>query len=933
MTDYKSTLNLPQTNFSMKANLATKEPEILAFWEKERVYVRMQELRKAQTTKKFILQFGPPYANGDIHLGHALSSTLKDIVTKFKNLDGVQAPFIPGWDCGGLPIEVRIEKILQQEKHEVSAPEFRRLCREYAEQQIVIQKNGFKRIGVFGDWDKPYLTMDNSYVAHTLRTLAQIIHNGHFVSGFKPVHWCTDCQSALAEAEVEYKDKQSLAIEVAFRINDQQELNNRLNINLNTKVMVVVWTTTPWTLPANEAVCLHPEFMYVLVEKDGKHYILAQNLLKLFSVVEVNVITAFQGLVLEGLQLCHPFYNKLVPIIVGDHVTDDIGTGCVHTAPAHGMEDYIIAQKYNLPINNPVLSKGCFKDSVEYVAGLHVLKANAVIVELLRTKGHLIDVKEIMHSYPHCWRHKTPLIFLATRQWFISLEKQNLREQALQAIKQVKWLPVWGEQRIHNMLAGRPDWCVSRQRTWGIPLPLFVHQETHAMHPHTVKIIETVADLIEHHGVEHWHTTTDEHFIGKDSRQYKRLKDTLDVWFDSGCVHAAVAAIHPDLCDPVDLYLEGSDQYRGWFHSSLLVSVAAKGFAPYKEVVTHGFTLDVSGQKMSKSLGNVISPANITKTLGADVLRLWVASSDYTRDVHVSEEILKRMSDGYRRIRNTARFLLANLGDFTVANLVEVKDLVLLDRWLILRVKNLQQQILEAYNNYQFHLVIRNIHNFCINDLGSFYLDIIKDRQYTGAKNGKLRRSAQTAMYHALQAFVRWLAPILSFTSEEIWQHMGYGEEHIPNSVFLTNWWNEFPILEDDLVHNDRFWENLQRIRGIVNKELELLRQQGTIGSGLDAEVRLYGDEVVLADLQKIEAELKFLFITSRVELEQISNAPKNAISSEEPGLKLLVQPSPHKKCLRCWHKTASVGADSAHPEICTRCVTNIMSEETRVYV
>jgi len=721
--NYKDTLNLPNTAFPMKANLSQREPDILKRWDNIQLYQKIQE--KGQRKPKFILPDGPPYANGDIHLGHAVNKILKDLVIKSKILSGYRAPFIPGWDCHGLPIELNVEKQVGKPGVKVDAKTFRQKCREYALKQVDAQRSGFIRLGVLGDWNNPYMTMDYTYEADTIRALAKIADKGHLHKGYKPVHWCIECGSALAEAEVEYSDKTSPAIDVCFPVVGENIKNLEKIFNVNVKeaasICVVIWTTTPWTLPANQAVAVHPDLRYALVKIQDKYLILASDLLDAVAErMQGSVDQKFQkvaeslGHTLEGLLIQHPFYNeRTVPIVLGEHVTIDTGTGCVHTAPVHGIDDYHLGLKYHLPLDNPVGANGCYVAGTPLFAGEHVFKANDKVIAVLKEKGHLLHFENVQHSYPHCWRHKTPLIFRATQQWFIGMDQNGLREQSLEAIAKVQWVPNWGQARIHGLIAERPDWCISRQRTWGVPMSLFVHKDTGELHPRALELMEEVAKKIEKVGVDAWYDLDPKELLGNDTEFYEKSPDTLDVWFDSGVYHACVLERRSELAFPADLYLEGSDQHRGWFHSSLLTSVAMHNLAPYKQVLTHGFTVDAHGHKMSKSLGNVIAPDKVINSLGADILRLWVAATDYRAEMVVSDEILRRMSDTYRRIRNTARFLLANLHGFDpLEDLVPLNDLLVLDTWVVERARNLQVEILEAYQEYQFHSIYQKNSQF-----------------------------------------------------------------------------------------------------------------------------------------------------------------------------------------------------------------------------
>ena len=782
--------------------------------------------------------------------------------------------------------------------------------------------------------------MDFRFEADIIRALGHIIDNGHLHKGFKPVHWCTDCQSALAEAEVEYEDKDSAAIDVRFRaLNESGLLSCCHHVNGHPgdgPLSVVIWTTTPWTLPANLAVALNPALDYAVVQCDVGHgherLVVAEALLKdamlRYGAEHYQVVAYCKGSDLEGQALAHPFYAREVPVILGDHVTTDAGTGAVHTAPGHGQDDYVVGSRYQLEVYNPVGSNGCFLPDTELFAGQHVFAANNTVIEVLKGKGALVHEEMLRHSYPHCWRHKTPIIFRATPQWFISMEQGGLRETALQAIDAVNWLPGWGKARIEGMVGNRPDWCISRQRTWGVPMPLFVDRHSGALHPDTQQLIETVAQRVEQDGIDAWFGLDPKALLGNDADRYDKVNDTLDVWFDSGVTHYAVLERRAGLGIPADLYLEGSDQHRGWFQSSLLSAIAMRGEAPYKTVLTHGFTVDAKGQKMSKSRGNVVAPQKIMNTLGADILRLWVAATDYRGEMSVSDEILKRTADAYRRLRNTSRFLLANLNGFDPAvNLLDPEQMLCLDRWVIERTRQLQEQVQLAYESYEFHRIYQLVHNFCAVDLGGFYLDIIKDRQYTTQAEGIPRRSAQTALYHVAESLVRWLAPILSFTAEEIWQQLP-GKR--AGSVFLSTWY-ELPSAfypEGEILRRmgADFWERIIAVREVVGKELENLRAAGHIGSPLDAEVDLYADDESRALLAAIEDELRFVLITSYARVHAMEDCPPDAVAGDIPGLvfRVRVIRSAHTKCIRCWHHRADVGATPEHPELCGRCVENV---------
>ena len=931
MTDYKQTLNLPETEFPMRGNLAKREPDMLASWIAADWH---QQIREVQSSREqtFILHDGPPYANGDIHIGHAVNKVLKDIIVKSKGLAGFNAPYIPGWDCHGLPIEHKVEttigKIGDQFK---SASEFRNACREYAATQIERQKLDFQRLGILGDWDHPYLTMDYKIEADIVRSLGRIIENGHFHQGAKPVYWCMDCESALAEAEVEYQDRKTWTVDVAFPIENTEQIENVFAVSseVASGAAMAIWTTTPWTLPANQFVAVNAELPYVLVEfdKDGHCWtlVLAEGRLEVLSerygVEDFKILGKNLGHALAGIQCEAPWDGRIVPVMTGDHVTLEAGTGAVHSAPAYGLEDFHAAKSLNLELLTPVRDDGTFAETVSVVAGLHVEKAGPVIAEYLAEKGRLVHKARLEHSYPHCWRHKTPVIYRATPQWFIRMQGEGLLKTARQEVENsIQFTPTWGKNRLAAMLEDRPDWCISRQRNWGVPITVFVHQETSQLHPDTQQLFETIAQRIEQGGINAWFDLDPAELLGEDAAHYRKVTDVLDVWFDSGTTHASVLGRREGLHFPADLYLEGSDQHRGWFQSSLLTSVAIHGCAPYKGLLTHGFTVDQDGRKMSKSLGNVIPPQDVMNTLGADILRLWIASTDFTKEMTVSHEILNRTSDTYRRIRNTARFLLANMAGFDPANdQVANDDLVSLDAEMIRRTTELASKIMGHYARYEFSEVTQALHHFCVDDLGGFYLDIVKDRQYTLKPDSHARKSCQTALYWITDALVRWMAPILSFTAQEIWEAMPGERPH----QFV------FAVTEADLPEaNGRAqvnWQLIQSAKESVNQAIEAARNDGLVKGSLSAEVALYADGAVFDALTALGDEIRFVTITSEVDLYPLSEAPDGAVTDSVcPQLAVVVKATESEKCERCWHHRPDVGSVSAHPTLCTRCVDNV---------
>jgi len=924
MSDYKSTLNLPKTDFPMKANLAQREPDRLKQWQEMDLYGLMREAGAGKPT--FILHDGPPYANGELHIGHAVNKILKDFIVKSRTLSGFDAPYVPGWDCHGLPIELNVEKKVGKPGHKVTPGEFRQRCREYASKQVDQQRDDFVRMGVVGDWAQPYLTMDFGFEANIVRTLGQIIANDHLHKGFKPVHWCLDCGSALAEAEVEYQDKVSSAVDVAFPAVDDSAFREVFGVSTDEPVAVVIWTTTPWTLAANRGVSLSPDLDYVLIRHEGRLLMVASALAgacaERFGNETPDIVATATGSALDRLMVRPPFGSSPVPLMLGDHVTTDAGTGCVHTAPAHGLEDFAIGKEYGLEVYNPVGGNGVYLPDTPVLEGKHIFRANDEIVAELESRGVLLAHRPYEHSYPHCWRHKTPIIFRATPQWFLSMSQSGLLDSAKASVESVSWVPEWGRARIDAMLAERPDWCISRQRTWGVPITLFVHRQSGDLHPRTAELIEAVASRIEAQGIDAWFDLDPAELLGDEAVDFEKVTDTLDVWFDSGVTHACVLRKRAGLTAPADLYLEGSDQHRGWFQSSLLTGIGAFGEAPYRSVLTHGFTVDGEGRKMSKSLGNIIPARKAMNDMGADILRLWVASSDYRNEIAASDEIFKRTGDAYRRIRNTARFLLANLAGFEPSeHRVPADQLLPLDRWICSRAGTLQEELQAAYDGFQFHQVFHRVHNFCGGELGGFYLDIIKDRQYTTQANSHPRRSAQTALWHLAEALCRWIAPILSFTAEEIWENLP--GSRLP-SVFLTEWYPDMPGDDSNEAMNDDFWSEMLQVRQEVNRALETRRAAGELKGGLDAEVTLYAAPDLHKRLTMLADELRFVLITSVAEVAPLSAAPAEAMTGDVPGLAVSVAVSNALKCERCWHRRVDVGSTAEHPTLCARCVTNV---------
>ena len=921
----KYKLNLPETTFPMRGDLAKREPAWLKQWQEKKLYERIRTSRKG--AKKFILHDGPPYANGDIHIGHAVNKILKDIIVKSKTLSGFDAPYVPGWDCHGLPIELVVEK---NHGKNIDPAKFRELCREYAAEQVARQKKDFIRLGVLGDWDNPYLTMDFKTEADILRALGEIYKNGYLYQGSKPVHWCVDCGSALAEAEVEYEDVNSPQIDVGFKVADKAALSLAFGVELTSDAYAVIWTTTPWTLPANQAVSVHPEFDYDLLQTSKGLLILAHDLaqstLARYGEENTSVLASCKGEALKGLLLQHPFDNRQVPIICGDHVTTEAGTGLVHTAAAHGNDDWLV-MKATYPNEKPRIlmgGDGKFFNSelveFEAIRGLSRQDANKIILAAMLETGNLLASARLNHSFPHCWRHKTPLMQLATHQWFVGMNTEgvsgnSLRELANKAVDETEFFPAWGRARLEAMIKNRPDWCVSRQRNWGVPMPFFVHKETGEPHPQTMALLERAALMVEAQGVEAWFSLDGDAYLAEfapeNANDYKKVTYTLDVWFDSGATHAAVLKRRPELQFPADLYLEGSDQHRGWFQSSLLTGCAIDGRAPYEALLTHGFVVDGAGHKMSKSKGNVVAPQKVMDTYGADILRLWAASTDYSGELTISDEILKRVSESYRRIRNTMKFLLANLADFDVAkDLLPVSEWLEIDQYALHLTEKLQAGILQDYDKYEFHFAVQKFVSFCSDDLGSFYLDILKDRLYTAGETSHARRAAQSALHHITHSMMRLMAPILSFTANEIWETLGLDA----NKTVFEDTWYDLPA-HGLSAERLTVWEAVIVARGLSTKEIEVLRTAGQVGSSLQAELEFFATDVTFDALSSLAEDLRFVMIVSSAKVTKV------ATDAEQ---KIFVTPSTHVKCGRCWHYRADVGAHAEHPTICGRCVSNL---------
>ena len=925
MTDYSKTVNLLESPFPMRGNLAKREGGWLKSWYEHKRYEKLREI--AQGRPKFILHDGPPYANGDIHIGHAANKILKDIILRSKTLAGFDAPYVPGWDCHGLPIELMVEKLHGKD---IPAARFRELCREYAKEQIARQKKDFMRLGVMGDWAHPYLTMDFQTEAETVRALGEIYLAGYLYRGEKPVQFCLDCGSSLAEAEVEYKDKISPAVDVAYRFKDNAALAKAFGLSeIGGEAFAVIWTTTPWTLPASQAISAGADVVYQLIDTPKGKLVLAKDLaeeaLKRYGFENSVVLAETGGAKLENLHLEHPFLERDIPMLNGDHVTTEAGTGLVHTAPSHGLDDYFVCLKYGIELDNPVNGEGRYRSDVPRVAGLTVWEANPVITEWLQENGRLLADTKIEHSYAHCWRHKTPLIYRATGQWFIGMDKaghdgKTLRNKAMKAVDDTEFFPAWGRARLEAMIEGRPDWVVSRQRYWGTPMTFFVHKESGELHPKSAELLEEVAKRIEKKGIEAWFSLDAKELLGEEAADYEKLNDTLDVWFDSGSTHFSVLKQREELAWPADLYLEGSDQHRGWFQSSMLIGCATVGRAPYKQLLTHGFVVDQNGRKMSKSLGNVVAPQEVYNEFGADILRLWTASTDYSGELAISKEILKRVTESYRRIRNTLSFLFANLSDFSpIEHAVPQDQMVEIDRYAMILARQLQERLAgDFYPRYAFHFAVKDIVAFCSEDLGAFYLDILKDRLYTTQADSHARRSAQTALYHITRSLVLLISPILCFTGEEAWDIIGGGEE---DSV-LFHTWHEFPSIneksEEALLKK---WQAVREVREAVTAAIEPLRADKSVGSSLQVEVAITAPDALAGYLKALGEELRFALLVSEV---SVAKGDELAVAAKVSG---------GEKCERCWHYTDDVGSVAAHPTLCARCAENVDGKgETRHY-
>ncbi len=922
--DYKDTLNLPKTSFPMRANLPKKEPETLRHWEETGIYKKI--IQKGQGRPKYILHDGPPYANGHIHLGTALNKILKDMIVKSRFMAGYNSDYVPGWDCHGLPIEHQVDKELGKAKAQMTEVDVRKKCREYATKFIDIQRSEFQRLGVFGEWQDPYLTMNYKYQATIVRELGRFFESGSVYRGKKPVYWCSSCVTALAEAEVEYADSSTPSIYVKFAAVDDFSL--RIPELKGERVNVVIWTTTPWTIPANLAIAAHPSEQYAAVKAGDDVYVLAQRLvpttMEIFDKPDYRVLAEFPGKTLEGLKCAHPIYDRTSQLILADFVTLDTGTGCVHIAPGHGQEDYEVGRLYNIDVYAPVDDRGRFTDEVGFFAGKFVFSANREIIEKLAEVGALMASEEMSHSYPHCWRCKKPVIFRATHQWFISMDQTGLRDSALKAIDTVKWIPRWGRDRIYGMIEHRPDWCISRQRSWGVPITAVRCSECDSVVA-PPELFEKTARLFEEKGADVWFESESSDLVPEGlkcpkcgSSSFIKERDILDVWFDSGVSWASVLEARPTLAYPADMYLEGSDQHRGWFHSAMLTSVGTRRKAPYKNVLTHGFVVDGQGKKMSKSLGNVIQPSQIVDKYGADILRLWVSAEDYRDDIRISSEILDRLSEAYRRIRNTCRFLLGNLADFDLSEKALPQDMMALDRFALNRLNGVILKVTKAYEDFDFHVVFHTLYNYCTVDLSSLYLDILKDRLYVEKSNGRQRRSAQTALHHIVSSLIRLMAPVLAFTAEEVWREFNRGEDN-ESSVHLASFPETVPGVE--LTNEEKLvWSNMLALRQEASKVLEEARGSKLIGSSLEARLMISGPTEFIQNIREMEDPEGFFIVSqldlTDIELECEPNAEVNPLS----GVKIEVERAQGQKCPRCWIWSSAIGSDLEFPEVCPRC-------------
>lgn len=926
--DYKETVQLPKTEFPMRARLSDREPERLKVWAQEKRYHALQEIGRSEGRESFVLHDGPPYANGHIHIGHALNKVLKDMVVRSKSMEGYRCPYVPGWDTHGLPIELQVVKDEGTNlRQEGGIAAFRKACRDYALRFVDVQRDEFKRLGVWGDWEHPYLTLDREYEARQIELFGAMANEGYIYKGLKPVHWCSSCETALAEAEIEYHDHRSPSIYVAFDVEDAKG-------RFSGDAAFVIWTTTPWTLPANLAIAVHPDLDYVLLEASGRRFVMAEALaLQTVAKLELGsfqVLERFQGRDLEGITTKHPFFDRLSPIVLGEHVTLEQGTGCVHTAPGHGLEDYEVGVRYGLDILTPVDGKGRLTEEAGRYAGLSLDEANRVITKDMEAEGSLLLLEHVEHQYPYCWRCKNPVAFRATEQWFASVE--GFRQEALNAIDHVTWIPSWGIERIRNMVADRSDWCISRQRAWGVPIPIFYCAECREplVNEETIK---AVAALFRREGSDAWYTTEADAILLEGTRctacghtAFLKEQDIMDVWFDSGSSHAAVLTERDDLSWPADMYLEGSDQHRGWFQSSLLTAVATQNAPPYRAVLTHGFIVDGEGRKMSKSEGNTTAPEDVMKKYGADILRLWASSADYRGDIRVSDDILAQIAEVYRRIRNTCRFLLGNLHGFDITrHQVEWEEMREIDRWAVLSVQRLAMRAIKGYQEYAFHTVHHLIHNFCAVEMGGFYLDVIKDRLYCDGADSRSRRSAQTAMATILTNLVKLIAPILVFTADEVWDHMPDSLKDA-QSVHFTTWDVPATFGAADEALLDR-WERLLGVRRSVAQALEGARRDKVIGSSTEASVSLEAQTELSSLLERYAAELPDILIVSEVQVGESKQASDDAVIDKTGGLQVGVARATGDRCDRCWRHAPGVGDHTDHPALCTRCRDVVTAE------